>query len=128
MMVDHKLKGVFGVRDKSSTYGLSRSLAMEEKHITDLEILTYHLQQRLRLYEDFISIENLMEGIGKYKIEEKYELYEESFNLVNFKVSWGYGTRRLKVCAHETMIIMRGMDANIRMKITIRGMVTMMKT
>ena len=38
MMVDHQLKGVLGVRDKSSTHGLCRSLAMEETRIADLEI------------------------------------------------------------------------------------------
>ena len=76
MMVDHKLKGVLGVRDKSSTHGLCRSLAMEETRIADLEILSQHLQQRLRLYEDHMSTENLREGICKYKIEEeKYDFY-----------------------------------------------------
>ena len=78
MMANHKLKGVLGVIDKSSTHGLSHSLAMDEKSITDLQILTQHLQQRLRLYEDYMSMENLIEGIGKYKIEENYEFYEES--------------------------------------------------
>ena len=46
-------------------------------------------------------------------------------SLVNLKVSWG--TRKLKVCMYETMIIMGGMIATTRMKITIRDMVTMMK-
>ena len=46
------------------------------------------------------------------------------YSLVNFKVSWG--TRKLKVCMHKTMIIMGGMMATIRMMITMRGMVTMM--
>ena len=79
MMVDHKLKGVLGIRDKSSTHGLSRSLAMEEKHIVDLEILAQHLQQCLRLYKDHMFMENLMEGIGKYNIkDEKYDFYEET--------------------------------------------------
>ena len=53
-------------------------------------------------------------------------IFMKSFcSLVNLKVSWG--TRKLKVCMYETMIIMGGMIANTRMKITIRGMVTMMK-
>ena len=79
MMDDHKLKGVLGIRDKSSTHGLSRSLAMEENCIVDLKILAQRLQQILRLYEYHMSMENLMEGIDKYKIkEEKYEFYEES--------------------------------------------------
>ena len=43
-----------------------------------MDVLTQHLQQRLRLYNDYMFMENLMEGIGKYKIEEKYEFYEES--------------------------------------------------
>ena len=78
-MADHKLKGVLGARDKISSHGLSRSLAMEEKHIIDLETLAQHLQQRLRLYEDRMSMENLMEGIGKCKIrEEKYDFDEET--------------------------------------------------
>ena len=46
-MVDHKLKGVLGARDKSYSHGLSRSLAMEEKHIADFETLAQHLQQCL---------------------------------------------------------------------------------
>ena len=46
-------------------------------------------------------------------------------SLVNLKVSWG--TRNLKVCMYEAMIIMGGMIATTRMKIAIRGIVTMMK-
>ena len=46
-------------------------------------------------------------------------------SLVNFKVSWS--TRKLKVCMHETMIIMGCMIATTGMKITMRGMVTKMK-
>ena len=45
------------------------------------------------------------------------------WSLVNFKVSWG--TRKLKVCMHKTMIIMGGMITTIGMMITMRGMVTM---
>ena len=45
-------------------------------------------------------------------------------SLVNFKASWG--TRKLKVCMHETMIIMGGIMATIEMMITMRGVVTMM--
>ena len=53
-------------------------------------------------------------------------IFMKSFsNLVNLKVSWG--TRKLKVCMYETMIIMVGMISTTRMKITRRGMVTMMK-
>ena len=44
-MVDHKLKGMLGARDKISRHGFSRSLAMEENHIADLETLAQHLQQ-----------------------------------------------------------------------------------
>ena len=52
---------------------------MEEKRIVNLETFALHLQQRLRLYEDRMSMENLMEGIGKYKIKkEKYDFYEET--------------------------------------------------
>ena len=52
---------------------------MEEKHIADLETLAKHLEQRLRLYEDHMSMENLMECIDKYKIkEEKYDFSEET--------------------------------------------------
>ena len=65
--------------ETSSTHGLSRSLAMEEKHIADLEILAQHLQQRLKLDEDHMSMENLMEDISNYKInKEKYDFYEET--------------------------------------------------
>ena len=46
-------------------------------------------------------------------------------SLVNFKVS--YSARRLKVCMHKIVIIMGGMIATIGMKITMRGMVTLMK-
>ena len=84
-MVDHKLNGVLDARDKISRYGLSRSLAKEEK----------------------------------------YDFYEELLQPSQLEVSWG--TRKLKVCMYETMIIMGGMTATTRMKITIRGMVTMMK-
>ena len=53
-------------------------------------------------------------------------IFMKSFcSLVNLKVSWD--TRKLKVCMYETMIIMGDMIATTRMKITIRGMVTMMK-
>ena len=53
-------------------------------------------------------------------------IFMKSFcRLGNLKVSWG--TRKLKVCMYETMIIMGGMIATTRMKITIRGMVIMMK-
>ena len=53
-------------------------------------------------------------------------IFMKSFcRLGNLKVSWG--TRKLKACMYETMIIMGGMIATTRMKITIRGMVTMMK-
>ena len=78
-MADHKLKGVLGARDKRSGHGLSCSLAMEEKHITDLEILAQHLRKRLGCYEDHMSMENLLEGIGEYKIkEEKYDFDAET--------------------------------------------------
>ena len=90
MMVDHKLKGILCVRDKIYTHGLNRSLAIEEKCIIDLEIFARHLQQHLRLYEDHMSIDNLMEGIGKYKIrEEKYDFYEETLQPSQLEVSWG---------------------------------------
>ena len=59
---------MLGARDKRSSHGLSRSLAMEEKHITDLEILAQHLQKCLGRYEDHMSMENLLEDIGEYKI------------------------------------------------------------
>ena len=49
-MADHKLKGVLGARDKHSSHGLSCSLALEEKHIADLEILAQHLRKRLGCY------------------------------------------------------------------------------
>ena len=52
---------------------------MEEKHIVDLETLSKHLEQRLRLYEDHMSMENLVEGIDMYKIkEEKYDSSKET--------------------------------------------------
>ena len=78
-MVDHKLKGVLGTRDKISNHVLNHSLSMEEKLIANLDTFAQHLQQRLRLYEDCMSMENLMEGIAKYKIKkEKYDFYEET--------------------------------------------------
>ena len=79
LMADQKLKCVLGAKDKISRHGLSRSLAMEEKRIADLETSAQHLQQRLRLYEDRMSMENSMEGICQYKIKkEKYDFYEET--------------------------------------------------
>ena len=55
---------MLGARDKSSSHGFSHSLAMEEEHTIDLKKLAQHLQH-LRLYEDHMSMENLMEGINK---------------------------------------------------------------
>ena len=76
-MANHKLKGVLGAKNNSSSHGSTCSLAIEEKRIADLEILDQHLQKCLKLYEDRICMENLTEGIGKYKIkEEKYDFYE----------------------------------------------------
>ena len=77
-MANHKLKGVLGARDKCSSHGLSCSLAMEEKHIADLEILAQHLQKRLGHYEDHVFMENLLEDIGEYKISEKYNFDDET--------------------------------------------------
>ena len=76
-MTDQKLKGFLGAKDKSSNHGLSCSQTAKQKHIIDLHILAYHLQQRLRLYEDPMSMEKLMEGIGKYKIEEEKDDFDE---------------------------------------------------
>ena len=74
-MVDHKLKGVFGARNKSSSHGSSRSIVIEEKSIADLKILTQNLQKRLRLYEDSMSM-------GEYEMKkEKYDFYEETLQL-----------------------------------------------
>ena len=67
-MADQNLRGVLGSEYKSHNYGSSCSQTSKQKHIVDLETLTQHLQQRLRLYEDHNSMENLMEGISKYKI------------------------------------------------------------
>ena len=75
LMADQNLRGVLD----SKYNGSSSSRSTKQKHIIDLEILVQHLQRRLRLYEDRMSMENLMEGIGKYKIkEEKYDFYEET--------------------------------------------------
>ena len=68
-MADHKLKDVLGSRNKFCSHSSSRSLAMKEKHIACLEILAQHLQKHLRLYEDCVSMENLIKGIGEYKME-----------------------------------------------------------
>ena len=75
-MADQNLIGVLGSKYKSYSHG---SRSTKQKRIIDLEILAQHLQRRLRLYEDRMSIENLMKGIGKYKIkEEKYDFYKET--------------------------------------------------
>ena len=75
-MVDHKLKGVLGSRDKSFSHVSSHSLAMEEKLIANLETFAQHL----RLYEYHMPMENLNEGIGKYKIKEKkYDFFLRDF-------------------------------------------------
>ena len=65
MMANHKLKGVLGARDKSSSHGSSCSLAMEKKFITNLEILVHHLQDHLRNYEDPMTMKTLMEDVGE---------------------------------------------------------------
>ena len=78
-MADQNLTYVHSYKYKSYNYGSSCSQIAKQKHIADLETLAQHLQQRLRLYEDHYSMENLMEGFGKYKIkEEKYNFYEET--------------------------------------------------
>ena len=78
-MADQNLRAVLGSKYKSYNYGSSCSQTAKQKRIVDLETLAQHLQQRLRLYEDHNSMENLMEGIGKYKFkEEKYNFYEET--------------------------------------------------
>ena len=79
LMADHNLRGVLSSKYKSYSHGSSSSRSTKQKRIIDLQILAQHLQQHLRLYEDPMSMENLMEGIGKYKIkEEKYDFYEET--------------------------------------------------
>ena len=47
---------------------------MEERCITDLEILTQHLQKRLGHYKDHMSMENLLDDIGEYKMKEKKKI------------------------------------------------------
>ena len=80
LMDDKNLRGILGSKYKSYNYGLSCSKIVKQKHIADLETLVQHLQQRLKLYKDHNSMENLMEGISKYKIKEKkYNFYEETF-------------------------------------------------
>ena len=49
----------------------------KQKRIIDLEILAQHLQQRLRLYKDPISMENLLEGLGKCKIKKGKDDFDE---------------------------------------------------
>ena len=80
LMADHKLKGVLGAKDKSSNHGSSSSKSTKEKHIIDLEILAQHLQQRLRLYEDRMSMENLMVGICEYKIKKARGIYARDYD------------------------------------------------
>ena len=78
-MVDQNLRGVLGYKYKSYNYGSSCSQTSKQKHIDDLETLAQYLQHHLRLYEDHNYMENLMEGIGKYKIkEENYDFCEET--------------------------------------------------
>ena len=79
LIADKNLRGVLGSKYKSYNYGSTCSQIAKQKHIADLETLAQHLQHCLRLYEDHNSMEDLMEGIGKYKIkEEKYNFYEET--------------------------------------------------
>ena len=76
-MVDQMLKGFIGAKDKSYNHGLSCSQTGKQKHIIDLEIVAQHLQQNLKLYEDPMSMENMMEGIRKYKIKEEKDVFDE---------------------------------------------------
>ena len=57
---------------------------MEENRIPDLEILAQHLQQHLSLYEDHISMEKFMEGIGKYEIKGKKNIILKPSQLQGF--------------------------------------------
>ena len=61
----------------SYNHGSRCSQTAKQKRIIDLKIHAQHLQQCLRLCENPMSMENLMEGIGKYKIkEEKDDLHD----------------------------------------------------
>ena len=55
---------MLGAKDKHSSHGLTRSLAMEERCITNLEILTQHLQKRLGRYKDHVY----GELVGRYRV------------------------------------------------------------
>ena len=101
-MADRNLRGVHGSKHKSYNYGSSCSQTSKQKHMmiyVDLDTLAQHLQQRLRIYEDHNSMENLMEGTCKYKIkEEKYDFYEET--LQPSQLEGFLEHKRLKVCMH----------------------------
>ena len=77
LMADHKLKGFLGAKYKSCNHGSSCLQTAKKKRMIDLKILAQHLQQHLRLYDDPTSMENLMEGIGKYKINEEKDDFDE---------------------------------------------------
>ena len=70
-MADQKL-------DKRSSHGSRSSQTAKQKRITNLKILTEHLQQRLRLDIDLMSMENFMEDIDENKIKvEQDDVKEE---------------------------------------------------
>ena len=78
-MADQNLRGFLGSQYKSYSHGSSSLRSTKQNLIIDLQILTQRLKQRFRLYEDPMSMENFMEGIGKYKIKDKkYDFYEET--------------------------------------------------
>ena len=82
LMADQNLKGILGSKHKNYSHGSSSSRSTKQKCLIDLEILAQHLQRCLRLYEDCMSMENLMECIGKYKIKvEKSYFYEQILRL-----------------------------------------------
>lgn len=63
-MIDHhKLKGNFGAKYKSPSYS-----QVGQNYTTNLEILYEHLKHHLRLYEDFMGMNSLMEDVDEKKI------------------------------------------------------------
>ena len=77
MMVDHNLKGILSVGDKSSNHFSSSSQSPKQKRIDDLETLVKRLQHRLRIYEDPTTMKTFMDGIDESNTKAEQDDMDE---------------------------------------------------
>ena len=77
MMDYNKLKGILGVGDKSSNHSSSSSESPKQKRIDDLKTLVQRLQQRLRIYEDPVTMKTFMDIVDEYNTKEEQDAMDE---------------------------------------------------